>query len=468
MAEKEDLLLKSIEEIEAKEESILNDFRKRFNFLYWHNRSIIKINILIERYLRTKDHKIAATLAKIAFDIKKGLLENYAKLLEEVKEEESLISKEEREETALAALEQAEKKLYEKELPPAERAKKKILFEIKQKQDAIQGEVELRSYNDRLSQLLAAAEPIIQSQQAIARREIAILDSIIADPRAVTKSFSDELKEINEKLSVYLKEERSKFIEEIGALINIRKSISRRIEQLIYQKKGILNFLKGINKITIEDIKYDLRSLTKPEEINYYISKLKNYPNMLDKNALKYINDLEDIAHPKIGGIDSLTRLPGQSSYYQNIIKEMERSKRAKAPLAVVFIDIDYFKRINDSYGHNIGDIILKEVALAIRTSLRRHESVYRYGGEEFVIMLPETNKIQAEAFVNRMSSLIKSRIYEFPNLLTGALEKFNITISAGIAVYDGIESYSELTARADAAMYQAKQAGRDRVMAAA
>ncbi|MOA30735.1 Response regulator PleD [compost metagenome] len=135
----------------------------------------------------------------------------------------------------------------------------------------------------------------------------------------------------------------------------------------------------------------------------------------------------------------------------------MERSERLGHTFCVAMLDIDHFKRINDRHGHDVGDTVLIETARVMEAEVREYDLCGRWGGEEFLIILPESTLALADDIVRRVRgciSQLKVRVGD---------EVLSITVSAGLAQYRGDgESYSELLNRADAALLQAKRDGRD------
>jgi len=137
------------------------------------------------------------------------------------------------------------------------------------------------------------------------------------------------------------------------------------------------------------------------------------------------------------------------------------RARRKQAPLAVMMLDIDHFKEFNDRRGHEAGDLVLKNVAHALRKVVRGSDIVARHGGEEFVIVLPEATEDVARA----RAEALRDEIAEL-RLTYGGAALEAITVSVGIAVSTDLhESAEELVRAADDAMYEAKHAGRDRVV---
>lgn len=167
----------------------------------------------------------------------------------------------------------------------------------------------------------------------------------------------------------------------------------------------------------------------------------------------------------KMASTDSLTLLFNRRYFDQVISRELARRNRYKLALSMVMLDIDNFKEINDSYGHEAGDEALKKVAEVISESARTSDIVARYGGEEFGIVLPQTEPVNAVIFAERTRSAIENTDFH----LRGG-EKINLTVSLGIAGASpkciAIDPKS-LIAAADRALYKAKTSGRNRYVTA-
>jgi diguanylate cyclase (GGDEF)-like protein/PAS domain S-box-containing protein len=156
---------------------------------------------------------------------------------------------------------------------------------------------------------------------------------------------------------------------------------------------------------------------------------------------------------------DSLTDLINRRHGVELIEKEINRSIRLNHTCTIAILDIDYFKQINDEYGHNAGDQILVEFSNEMMAAVRNIDMVCRWGGEEFVVMLPETNCEQAKIWAERTRKAVEQKTTE---LESG--EKVRITISVGIASLESNTSIKELVRQADDALYRAKDNGRNRV----
>ena len=157
---------------------------------------------------------------------------------------------------------------------------------------------------------------------------------------------------------------------------------------------------------------------------------------------------------------DPLTQVLNRRALSDRLAIEMDRARRYASDLAILLIDIDFFKRVNDSAGHLAGDEVLRQIATRIQTAVRTVDIVARYGGEEFVVILPETSPAGAVTFAERLRVAIEA--HEF---VVGGPE-IRLTVSIGISTFPAadIASADDFFARADAAMYRAKQNGRNQV----
>jgi len=165
--------------------------------------------------------------------------------------------------------------------------------------------------------------------------------------------------------------------------------------------------------------------------------------------------------------VDALTKALGRSETFSRAIQEIERSFRSKKCIAFLMMDIDHFKNVNDQYGHPVGDIVLMNLVQYCLEELRAIDILGRVGGEEFLIVLPETNQDQAIEVSERLRRHIASKACANPQNVD-----IFITVSIGIAIFDPRLKNEEvpdailrrLYAACDKAMYKAKQAGRDQV----
>jgi diguanylate cyclase (GGDEF)-like protein len=163
----------------------------------------------------------------------------------------------------------------------------------------------------------------------------------------------------------------------------------------------------------------------------------------------------------KLSITDGLTELYNHRHVHQLLHDEFERSARTGEPIAVAMMDLDRFKSINDTYGHPTGDVILYETARIIKETAREIDMPGRYGGEEFIAILPGTEEESAEHFAERVRHAVESHIFR-----DGATE-VRMTVSCGVASFPapGVDAPEALLKAADEALYQAKHGGRNQVI---
>ncbi len=154
---------------------------------------------------------------------------------------------------------------------------------------------------------------------------------------------------------------------------------------------------------------------------------------------------------------DDLTGAYNRREVYQALHREMDRAARYNKPFSIILFDVDHFKNINDTYGHIVGDNVLKGIAALVNKTIRRTDCLGRWGGEEFLIVLPETDSAFAARLAEKICEVIRLKRFETIN---------RVTASFGVTTYQPGQDIEAMLHSADTAMYQAKQAGRDRVIA--
>lgn len=160
----------------------------------------------------------------------------------------------------------------------------------------------------------------------------------------------------------------------------------------------------------------------------------------------------------KMAFTDPLTKANNRTAFNDTLMREIKRAHRGGQHLSLIFVDVDNFKSINDDYGHGGGDLALASLAAWLKDSVRGSDAVFRYGGEEFVILLGDTDIDGATLIAERIRADIES------HTLAYGMEVLNLTASLGVAALKGSDSADSLIKRADAAMYEAKKQGRNRV----
>jgi diguanylate cyclase len=174
------------------------------------------------------------------------------------------------------------------------------------------------------------------------------------------------------------------------------------------------------------------------------------------------LNDLFQSAAHLENGRDPLTRTLNRRFLPSVLGREISLAKNAKTPLSILMADIDHFKTVNDSHGHSAGDTVLSHTAETLLNCVRASDFVFRYGGEEFLIVLVETDREEAMEVAERIRQQIASQSVPLPSK-----SSLNVTLSLGVATYEGHPDYQYLINAADHALYSAKKQGRNRTAVA-
>ena len=194
----------------------------------------------------------------------------------------------------------------------------------------------------------------------------------------------------------------------------------------------------------------------KPVRFEELLLRLKRVLNerRLNQERVQMLEKLK-----KLSITDGLTQLFNSRHFYNQLKGEIERFNRYGHKLSLLLLDIDNFKDFNDTYGHLEGDKILVRLGRIIKSCLRKMDTAYRYGGEEFTIILPGTHGEEAWTVAERLRAAVAAE-----DFTDGKIDDLEITISIGVTQYRREEEISSFVQRADQAMYQSKQAGRNKV----
>lgn len=156
---------------------------------------------------------------------------------------------------------------------------------------------------------------------------------------------------------------------------------------------------------------------------------------------------------------DYLTGLLNRRKMYKKLNEEKNRFERNKREFSVIIADIDYFKKFNDTYGHECGDFVLVQISNLIKSTLRKPDIVCRWGGEEFLLLLPETNSSQATNVIERVRKSISDKNFSYNDM------ELSVTLTFGICTFDQNMNIDECIASADHALYIGKKQGRNCVV---
>ena len=241
------------------------------------------------------------------------------------------------------------------------------------------------------------------------------------------------------------------------------KQILKMLDELSVDKKSIIS----------DDSKRGLFALTADKKVTGAIAALSisenltqkeiDYLEQLTQQASATINRANSYAETlKYATLDALTGLNNRRQFETRLNQEISAAKRQKTPLCAMMVDIDFFKKINDTYGHANGDKALKKLAEIIKVQLRESDIASRYGGEEFAIILPNTRLDEAYFVAERLRNTVEKSTVEINHKNTN---KINLTISIGLSQYEQNSERDKMFNDADNALYQAKKNGRNRVV---
>lgn len=185
----------------------------------------------------------------------------------------------------------------------------------------------------------------------------------------------------------------------------------------------------------------------------------------IGRTIFKFLSgsNIENAYHEEIyrlTTVDGLTDVFNKRYFLENLEREVSRARRYGRELSLIILDIDFFKQVNDNFGHLAGDHVLKQVAQLIRRNIRREDFLARYGGEEFAIILPEIDHANAMAMAEKVRKLVEQATLSFENT------PIPTTISLGVATLaDETTEAADFIRRADENLYEAKRAGRNRTV---
>ena len=180
-----------------------------------------------------------------------------------------------------------------------------------------------------------------------------------------------------------------------------------------------------------------------------------------DRSKDLVIKELKEVKEKLLlsSNIDPLTGLYNRRYMMDRISEEVNRYRRNKTPFCIMVADIDYFKEINDRFGHDCGDEVLQTISNLINAEIRNIDTLSRWGGEEFLILLPETQIYSARSVAERIRQSILKNVFAYENAT------FHLTMTFGLATYENDQTIKETIKKADNALYQGKLAGRNRII---
>ncbi len=243
-------------------------------------------------------------------------------------------------------------------------------------------------------------------------------------------------------------------------VLNLVEKITLKTDYILSDNKKIGIFpLINENTILGAIVAYSNIDCLMEQEIDYLLQLSKQAGTTIQR-ANVYAEIL------KHATMDALTGLNNRRQFEMRLNQEIATAKRKKTDLCCMMLDVDYFKRVNDTYGHAAGDCVLKNIAKIILSELREYDIASRYGGEEFFILLPQT-KIEEACFVaQRLRKTVEDTPMDIREAKVPNVDYINVTVSIGVSDYKPDETAQELYHNADKVLYEAKHRGRNKVIA--
>lgn len=230
--------------------------------------------------------------------------------------------------------------------------------------------------------------------------------------------------------------------EPLAELWEAHQDMARRIDRISRISDAYQSEAKRNETSLAERLNKQLRQLEKVARISDHYQKIMHDLNLALREASTH---------------DPLTNLPNRRLLLERLREEAERFRRYRHPFIIAMLDIDHFKQVNDRWGHEVGDHVLTEVARVLRAEIRDQDLCGRWGGEEFLILLPETPMATADVVMERVRAAVERlnvRVHD---------ESVGVTVSIGVAEHRLDDTYSDTINHADAALLLAKRQGRNR-----
>lgn len=328
--------------------------------------------------------------------------------------------------------------------------KNPVPLRFQRKRAALSMRVKSSNAEQNLNQVIDSAIALLLDIKEYASIEQNDIDSFLSD-------LSDQLTTIEQhaeqtgQFNQMTFNQRQHLDSEISQHLNTIKGYTHEAEELASLKTTTSLIVDRLMEQLLEHKQREHeRQLESQQQINIMTEKLQSLE--LETAALRTRLKIE---HDR-ALCDALTGLPNHLAYKDRIEMEAARWHRYRQPLSLAIWDIDYFKRINDNYGHKAGDKTLALVAQLLQNNCRSTDFIARYGGEEFVMLMPNTKADQALAMAENLREIVATCGFNHNG------NKINLTISCGISEFSGNDHHDEVFIRADQALYQAKQAGRN------
>ncbi len=327
-------------------------------------------------------------------------------------------------------------------------------------------------YVERLSRILLAfckgAEEMFPNDSALCKQTSGLARVIekTVEPQKHAGLAADIFAYFEEKVASdeYRSSERKGLLSIVRELTISLKDIGEPAGGL---DQSLDEFVRDIDKVNSLDDLHKLKTKikTSARKVQTQVKNLSKELESAQELAGSLQKQLEKSEASSI--LDSLTRVLNRNAYDMRVEQAVSEFKRFEEPFVMLIVDIDHFKQINDEHGHSSGDKALTSIAHTIKLNIRESDMVFRYGGEEFVVLLPKTGLKGAKVIAEKIRSKVASvRTHLVNDLYADKEKRVEITVSLGLAELQKGDSAEEWFNRADKALYQAKGEGRNRIVA--
>lgn len=248
-----------------------------------------------------------------------------------------------------------------------------------------------------------------------------------------------------------------------SAALELDNELREHVDGLQTSMRGAVDIdgLKQVLEGRLEGLlasmdQHRLQREAREQEIAGRLQGLGERVTSMEREALDYREKLEQQRNKAL--LDPLTGLPNRAAWSERLVIEHARSQQVSTGLLLAILDLDHFKSINDTYGHQAGDKVLKIIANVLRKGLRGDDFIARFGGEEFALLMPGSDLAGGTRLLERLRAAVEQCPFHFKG------ERVTITMSAGVALFKPGENASQVLKRADQALYRAKEAGRNQI----
>jgi len=326
-----------------------------------------------------------------------------------------------------------------------------VPLRFQQQKTALRRRVKSKPDDEALNKIIDSAIALLLNIKDYAVSEQKDIDNFLSDLKNQLGEIEQKAEQVGDSTRSS-SDERQKLNSEIRSQLENIKEYTHHAEELT-PLKSLTN--EQLDRLMLQLVTHrqldEERQHQAEQQIEIMTAKLRSLETETESLRIKL-----KLEHDR-AMCDVLTGLPNRLAYKDRIEMEASRWRRYKTPLSLAIWDIDFFKSINDNYGHKAGDKTLMLVGQLLRTNCRESDFVARYGGEEFVMLMPNTHAAQAQIMAENIRQMIEKCGFNHNG------EKINLTLSCGICEFFESDQHDEVFVRADQALYQAKKGGRNR-----